>query len=230
MARTAKSLTNETHSVPLDQLRLAQRNPRKGNVGAVAASLSRSGQYRPLVVNIGTHTGRANEVLKGNHTLRALRQLAKKHPDDDRWSTALVHFVDVDDHQAAGIILSDNKTHEKGGYDRQILAGLLDDIDNTPEGLAGTGFTNLDLDGLQEESPVFDEDAYVDPDELPPDSGSGRGTPIISYSIIFDTAAEKSKWTDFIGWLKRQYPDLTLGERIVAYIETQAQYEGERSE
>jgi hypothetical protein len=224
-----KYAADQTHRVPLDQLRLAQRNPRKGNVGAVAASLSVNGQYRPLVANIGTHTGRANEILKGNHTLRALRQLAQKHPDDERWSTASVHFVDVDDEQALRIIAVDNATSEKGGYDNSVLADLLGELNDSSIGLAGTGFTPNDLGGLLEDpEPYVDPEAYTDPDPEP-DAG-GRGNPIISYSIVFDTDEEKAKWVEFMGWLKRRYPDQTPGERIASYIEHRAVLAGETGE
>jgi ParB-like chromosome segregation protein Spo0J len=104
------AVAGQTDRVPPSALRMYQRNPRKGNVGVVASSLQAHGQYRPIVANIGTHTGRANEVLAGNHTLKAFRSLAQKHPEDERWSAILVHWVDVDDDQAKRIVLADNKT------------------------------------------------------------------------------------------------------------------------
>jgi hypothetical protein len=41
---------------------------------------------------------------------------------------------------------------------------------------------------------------------------------VISYSIVFDSLADKQVWVDFANWLKRQYPDLTVGERIHRYV------------
>ena len=60
---------------PVADLRPYHRNPRRGDVAQIARSLKRTGQYRPIVANKGTHTGRPGEVLAGNHTLAAARVL-----------------------------------------------------------------------------------------------------------------------------------------------------------
>lgn len=216
-----------TVRIPPSQLRLFQKNPRKGNVGAVAASLQAHDQYRPIVANIGTHTGRKLEVLAGNHTVKAFRALAQKHPDDQRWSGILVHLVDVDEDQAKRIVLADNKTSEEGSYDNTELAGLLGDLQDSLDGFGATGFSFSDLDGLiPDDDPEVDPEALVDYDELPPEP-SGRGAPVISYAIVFDTAEQKATWVAFVNWLKRQHPDLTAAERISAYLEDLAQTQGE---
>lgn len=56
---------------PVDDLNLFHKNPRQGDITAIAESLAVRGQYRPIVVNEGTLTGRPLEVLAGNHTLLA---------------------------------------------------------------------------------------------------------------------------------------------------------------
>ena len=215
-----------TVNLPISELRLYQRNPRKGNVGAVAASLKVNGQYRPIVVNIGTHTGRKLEVLAGNHTLKAFRSLAQREPSGG-WDQISVHLVDVDEDQAKRIVLADNKTSEAGGYDNTALAELLGDVREAVGGLDGTGFSAADLDALIPADVNLSDDVdLVDEDELP-DPGPGRGNPVIAYSIVFDTAEQKRLWTEFMSWLKRQHPDLTVGERLHAYIENQAEIAGE---
>lgn len=128
--------------VPLADLHNYHRNPRRGSVGAIRNSLLVNGQYRPLIVNRGTHTGRPNEVLAGNHTLRALRDLAGEDPT--RWGKAAVWFIDVDDDQAARIVAADNRTADLGGYDDRLLAELLSDLPD----LDGTGYDPGDLDDL----------------------------------------------------------------------------------
>jgi len=128
-------------SLPLSDVRLYHKNPRKGNVDMIAASLMANNQYRPITVNKGTHTGRSNEVLAGNHTVKAMRDLAIKHPDDERWHGVLVHMIDVDDDQAARIVAADNRTADLAVYDDEILAELLRDIPD----LTGTGYTDEDL-------------------------------------------------------------------------------------
>lgn len=212
-----------TVEIAPSDLRLYTRNPRKGNVGAVAASLKAHGQYRPVVVNIGTHTGRKFEVLAGNHTVKAIRSLAQKNANDERWSAVLCHLVDVDDDQAARIVLADNKTSENGQYDNAELAGLLDEVRESDGGLGATGFTLDDLDGLTQTDPDIPEEAYRDiDDEDPAPETGGRGTPTIAYSIVFDTAEQKKQWVEFMNWLKRSMPECTVGERVANYIDDQA--------
>lgn len=65
----------EYRSFAVAELSTFERNPRRGDVAAIAESLTRHGQYRPIVVNAGSLTGRVNEVLAGNHTLLAAKHL-----------------------------------------------------------------------------------------------------------------------------------------------------------
>lgn len=83
--------------IKLDNLNPHHNNPRRGNVQAIADSLRVNGQFRPIVVNKGTHTGRPNEVLAGNHTL-----LAALHLDGtpDAIDALDCYVVDVDDDRA----------------------------------------------------------------------------------------------------------------------------------
>ena len=57
-------------AVPLDTLRPYARNPRRGDVATIVESLRANGQYRPIVVRSSTR-----EVLAGNHTLAAAREV-----------------------------------------------------------------------------------------------------------------------------------------------------------
>src|SRR5829696_9949915 len=111
-------------TVPIGSLRPYARNPRRGDVGLIAESLERNGQYRPLVVNRPT-----GEVLAGNHTLLAARQLG--------WSEIAVTYVDVNDAQAQRIVLVDNRASDVAGYDDELLAELLKELPDL-EGSAGT--------------------------------------------------------------------------------------------
>lgn len=67
-------------TIPISDLQPYPRNPRRGNIPAIAESLRALGQYRPIVVNAGTHTGRRLEILAGNHTfLRGPRRAGLGH-------------------------------------------------------------------------------------------------------------------------------------------------------
>lgn len=150
-SRSAAALT--THP---SELSTYYRNPRRGDVNMIAASLQAHGQYKPIVVNRGTHTGRANEVLAGNHTLMAVRDLAEKHPDDARWQSILVHWIDVDEDTAARIVLVDNRASELGGMDMDVLAAVLSDIGDNLDGL---GYTKAFVDSLNN---LTDGQSFID--------------------------------------------------------------------
>lgn len=141
-------------SLLLTQLQNAQGNPRRGDVDAIAESLRVSGQYRPIVVNTGLQTGRKHEVLAGNHTLAAARQLG--------WERIAVTLVDVDDVGARRIMLADNRTAELGGYDTDALVTALEAMPT----LEGTGYAPLDLEklaaGPEKHTVTFEVDARLD--------------------------------------------------------------------
>ena len=124
----------------VNELASYHKNPRRGDVDAIARSLAVNSQYRPIVVNIGTHTGRPLEVLAGNHTLAGARQLG--------WPTIQATTVDVDDLAAARIVAADNRTADLGGYDDTILAELLQQLADDDMGLDGTGYTDDALEAL----------------------------------------------------------------------------------
>lgn len=141
-------MTVELYRCPPGDLHLYRSNPKRGDLAVLKASLCASGQYKPIVVNKGTHTGVPMEVLAGNHTLMAIRELAVAYPDDKRWITVLYHLVDVDNDQARRIVLVDNRSADLGTYDDTELANLLVLSRDADPDLFGTGYTPEDLDKL----------------------------------------------------------------------------------
>ena len=127
--------TLEKLQVPIEGLKPYHRNPRQGDVGAIMQSLEHHGQYRPIVVN-----ARTQEVLAGNHTLAAARELG--------WTQIAATSVDVDDDQAARIVLVDNRANDLATYDADALTTLLAELADTEQGFNGTGFDGDDLDDL----------------------------------------------------------------------------------
>lgn len=143
----------EVRRFGVGELQTYHRNPRRGDVKAIAESLRVRGQYRPIVVNLGTRTGRPLEVLAGNHTLLAARALG--------WESIEATTVDVDDDGAAQIVVADNRLADLGEYDEAELARLLADLDS----LEGTGFSDQDVASMMAalEEPV----ALTDVDDVP---------------------------------------------------------------
>lgn len=161
MASKANPAVNTMTTVPPMGLSTYHRNARRGNIDAIVGSLKANGQYKPIVVNIGTHTGRPNEVLAGNHTLMAFRNLAEMYPTDERWNEIAVYWVDVDEDRATRIVLADNRTAEDSTYDDVMLYDL---IKSLGEDLDGSGFTDTDVDKLSYLDKMFNPD---DGDEGP---------------------------------------------------------------
>jgi hypothetical protein len=121
-------------AVAIADLRLHPDNPRRGDIPAIEESLSFHGQYRPIVVNRPT-----GEVLAGNHTLLAARELG--------WSEIAATFVEVDADKAKRIVLIDNRTNDLAAYDDEALVDLLQQLGD----LEGTGFDDDTLDELLDE-------------------------------------------------------------------------------
>lgn len=177
-----------TEEIPVKELRLYHKNPRIGNVEAIASSLRVNGQYRAIVVNKGTHTGRAMEVLAGNHTLKAARDLG--------WETITAHVLDVDEDQATRIVLADNRTAELGDMDYDILLEVMATLDD----LDGTGYTNedmvSDLDGLDEPLLVGDDEL---PDEVEQRSQEGDVWQLGDHIVVCGNSKKPEAYKALLG-------------------------------
>jgi hypothetical protein len=121
-------------AVSLQDLKLWPRNPRQGDVGALAESLKRFGQVRPILVQSSTM-----QIVAGNHLYRAAAALG--------WTEMAAIVTDMSDKQAKAFVAADNRMSELGGFDDAALAVLLADIQKN-DTLEGTGYDADDLDAL----------------------------------------------------------------------------------
>lgn len=126
----------EPLAVPIGDLKPMKGNPRRGRVDAVARSLTRFGQHKPIVVQRSS-----GEILIGNHTYLAAKSLG--------WDRIAVLFTDDDRETAVARSLADNRTHEGGSYDNAELAALLAEVNETDESLLkDAGFVDAEVDAL----------------------------------------------------------------------------------
>lgn len=149
----SSQILGTTESLPTEQLTTYHQNPRQGDTETIAQSLRKNGQFRPLVVNKGTHTGRPYEVLAGNHTLLAAREL---DGTEDAFPRLDCYVIDVEEDHARRIVLADNRTSDLASYDNHELIELLTATDD----LAGTGWEEEDIEILSditEGAPSLDE-------------------------------------------------------------------------
>lgn len=137
--------------VPIDCVELHPRNPRRGDVAAVAASLARFGQVKPIVVQRSK-----GYVIAGNHVLRAALSLG--------WTEIAANVEDLDDAESMALMLADNRTADLGGYDDTLLAAILAE-QQAEDNLAATGYDADDVAALLAEAGVIeDRDLDAAPD------------------------------------------------------------------
>lgn len=132
----AERVSLKVESANVSELKTFEGNARRGDISRIAESLSANGQFKPIVVNRGTKTGKINEVLAGNHTLMAAQSLG--------WVFIDAVYVDVDREHALRIVLADNQTSDVATNDNNALIDLIQELPD----LVGTGFTQDDLDVL----------------------------------------------------------------------------------
>lgn len=138
-------------AVPIDSLTEHPENPRDGDEKAIEASIDAHGFYGAIVAQKSTRY-----VIAGNHRHRDLRNRGQK--------VIPVFWLDVDDDEALRICLNDNASNDKAGYREDVLAALLTRMQQTPTGLAGSGYADADLTALIAKLSAGDEP--VEPREL----------------------------------------------------------------
>jgi len=119
--------------VAVDELRPHPRNPRRGVVEDIRASLVRFGQQRPLLaLPDGT-------IVAGHHVWRAAVA--------EEWSHIAVVRSDLAEREVEAYLLADNRLADLGIYDDTALASLLAEFTHDDE-LLGIGYTRADVDSL----------------------------------------------------------------------------------
>lgn len=128
-------LFQNVRTVPIDSLKPHPKNPRVGDVDAIAESIRIHGLFRPVVVN-----RRNGMIAAGHHTVLGARKLG--------WETIPVVEIDVSEDEHKRIMLVDNATSDKGEYDKKLLAEILANLATQQEGLEGTGYNEADFQDL----------------------------------------------------------------------------------
>lgn len=202
----------------LDALVPYPGNPRRGDQDAITASVRSVGLYRAPIVQRSTA-----HVLIGNHLRNTLEALGAK--------LTPATWVDVSDSIARQMVVRDNRTSDRGGYDAPELLALLAAIadDKVPATLLG--YDDADtavLRRLAEAEDVFTVGTDHMLDEFRGISGQTEGTdyaPTFAYKLtvyVRDDAAlvslSKKLGLDFTpkgdldwpnGWTHNQRPATT---------------------
>lgn len=133
----------------LSELKLDPNNARKHsdkNLEAIAASLEKFGQRKPIVVHRGV-------VIAGNGTLEAAKSLG--------WEKIAVSEVpdNWDNETAKAYALADNRTAELAEWDEPILAAQLFEITEAGWEIADLGFESTEQPSGDDWADSFDKTA-----------------------------------------------------------------------
>ncbi|MBI2388655.1 MAG: DNA modification methylase [Deltaproteobacteria bacterium] len=132
------AIVNERYEqVAIDAIKPHPKNPRRGDLDSIAASIRKNGFYGALIVQRSS-----GFILAGNHRYLAAKRLG--------FTELPALFVDVDDRVAQKILLADNRTSDLAGYDEQALGELLATLSNEQD-LDGTGYDQSEVDALLSE-------------------------------------------------------------------------------
>lgn len=130
----------EPYLVEIDTLKLDARNPRlhgDANLDAIARSMEEFGQDQPIVFRAEDRT-----VIKGNGRLLAAKAKLK-------WTHVAAIGTDDPKMKAAARAIADNRSSDLAGTDRQLLATLIQSIQDSDADLVGAiGFSAKEIDGL----------------------------------------------------------------------------------
>jgi hypothetical protein len=117
---------------PLAKLSEHPGNPRRGDEAAIDASMEAHGFFGAVLVQ--QSSGR---IIAGNHRARVARRRGE--------ATVPALILDCDDDQARRILLVDNRSNDRAGYDEGELAALLAELAGSAAGLTGTGYDEGEL-------------------------------------------------------------------------------------
>jgi len=116
----------QTQRIDITQLSSDPANARKHsqrNIEAIASSLRRFGQQKPIVVD------KSNVVRAGNGTLEAARHLG--------WDQIDVVFTNLESAEATAFAIADNRTAELAEWNDDVLAASLQGLNEELQAAAG---------------------------------------------------------------------------------------------
>lgn len=153
----------DTQRINITELSSDPANARKHsqrNIEAIASSLRRFGQQKPIVVD------KSNVVRAGNGTLEAARHLG--------WDQIDVVFTNLESSEATAFAIADNRTAELAEWNDDVLAASLQGLDEELQAAAGYEGKELDqilstldtADVVEDEVPEVPDDPTTQPGDL----------------------------------------------------------------
>lgn len=144
-------------AVPIGQVTRFPGNPRRGDRDRIRTSLTKHGQYKPLLVQAST-----GFVVAGNNTLETMAELG--------WTHVAVLKLEIDDDRARHLLLIDNRSSDRADYDQVELVEALSMVTDWD----ASGWESIDLDALLGELVATGQ---VDLSELAEETTTAVGPP-----------------------------------------------------
>lgn len=133
-------LNRDYEVVPIDRIEPHPDNPRQGDLETIGESIEENGFFGACVV---WWRGKRKKgwILVGNHRWKSfVEKGAAEIP---------VLWVECDEERAKKILLSDNRSSDRGSYDVKALTDLLVELKGADgQNLKGTGYDSTALDSL----------------------------------------------------------------------------------
>jgi len=145
--KTKKTQVDKIHPDPSNARKHSPRN-----IDAIAASLHRFGQQKPIVVDS------SGVVRAGNGTLEAAKKLG--------WTEVAVVQSDLEGAEMTAFAIADNRTAELAEWDDEVLAATLQALDDADVPLADAGFTAEELAEVKKAAGAGEAGEVVE-DEVP---------------------------------------------------------------
>ena len=208
-------------------------NPRKNNeaVDVVVTSIEEFGFQVPIIVD-------KDMIIIAGHTRW---EAAKKLGMD---IVPVIVASELSDVKAKAFRIMDNKAAEASKWDFAKLLGEIDSLEELDCNMDSLGFDMLEIEkmrldfeprsprdryemeddeGEDRDRPPFDPSSYnpTGSSSYSSEEPEGRknGTPVIQYTIIFNTDDEQSLWYGYLRSLKVKFPEATtIAERLIEDI------------
>lgn len=176
MANPVIERTLRVEYLPLAELQPAKTNPKKHNLELLQESLLRFGFVSPVILDEASQT-----VLAGHGRLEALKQLCQtydtppegvKVSDGGAWLVPVLRGVEFEQpSEAVSYLLADNRLCEVGGWDAEVLAETLAELEDEALGL---GWDEKEMEKLLA---TLDEDSQALDDAAGEDEADEEETP-----------------------------------------------------
>jgi len=174
-----------------------EKNPRKNDasVPKLMKSIQEFGFKVPIVVD------KNNVIVTGHTRYKAAIKLGLD-------VVPCIIANDLTDKQIKAYRLADNKVSEFSVWDYDLLGEELGELSDDFD-MGELGFS-MDMEELQQ-----DWDEEEEPEEKPKKEKGYA----ICYELTFNNEQEQEEWYEFLGILKRKYPDVdTIAERVLIAV------------